>query len=79
MKIYAKSYQQQTEKIANIKVEAVSYAANKDAQTEAKAVYALLGGYNQVARGVDLEKYNELRTKFDYIVDELAALIEEQR
>lgn len=74
MKIYAKSLQL-GEKVNTLKVDNASYASKAEADLDTKAVYALLGGYNQVARGVDLNTFAEIKKKFHYLVDELADLI----
>ena len=44
---------------------------------ESAALYALLGGYNEVARNVDVDLYHALQSKFNNLVIDMAALIAE--
>lgn len=39
------------------------------------ALYALSGGYNEVARDVDLEEYKKLQKKFNEVIQEMTALL----
>lgn len=59
-------------KISTIKLERYSAAGDVVAQQHVAAVYALLGGYNEVARNVDLEQYAQLKEDFERIVEKLA-------
>lgn len=63
----AKSYDQ-TLKTSTIKL-------NKDGawdEAVAKSVYALIGGYNEVARSVDINEFNELEAEFADVVKKMA-------
>jgi len=41
-------------------------------EADVKAVYALLGGYNEVARRIDVEEFYKLQTEFKRIVGEVS-------
>lgn len=43
--------------------------------SEINALYALLGGYNQVARHVDLDKFKQIQSMFNDAISELTWLI----
>lgn len=53
-----------TSKIATIKL-------HMDNELKVRAVYALLGGYNEVARNVDLVEFHDLEDQFKVIVTQL--------
>lgn len=75
--IYAKSLKV-GDKVAAIKVEAPTpLKENTNAHLQIRAVYVLLGGYNEMGRSVDLKKYHALKRKFDNIVNDMAAEMHE--
>lgn len=71
-KIYAKSLVK-GKKTATVKVE-YDYPSDK-VVADLDALYALLGGYNEVARHVDFETFKEIRERFNEAIDELSSLI----
>ncbi len=60
-----------TEKTATIKFERRS----SDDDSKINALYALSGGYNQVARHVDIERYNELARQYNVLIAEMAGIL----
>lgn len=52
------------------------YANNKSNVNEINAVYALLGGYNEVARHVNYEDFKKIREDFETCVLDLKCLLE---
>lgn len=48
---------------------------NKDAETELKAIYLLLGAYNPVGRHIDYEQYKQLKAKFEDVLFDAKQLI----
>ena len=41
-------------------------------EADVKAVYALLGGYNEVARTIDVDEFYKLQAEFKRIVGEVS-------
>lgn len=41
-------------------------------EADIKAVYALLGGYNEVARKIDVEEFHEVQKQFKTLVQEIS-------
>lgn len=62
--------------VTTIKIEHDSSMQYKERVTRRmKSIYALLGGYNEVARSVDLEVFEKIKERFDDAVLELQNLI----
>lgn len=56
------------ERTSTIKLE---FTMRKDEKT-IEALYALLGGYNQVSRNVSVERYRALKEKLEAAVNDMA-------
>lgn len=68
--IHAKSYNV-GKTVSTIKVEHASTEENWQPTIQVKAAFILLGGYNQEGRSIPLKKYQELKRKFDELIDEI--------
>jgi len=71
--IYAKSLTI-GEKVTTFKVES-STSPKLEASMELKALYALLGGYNEVARNIDVDDFHKIQEKFRAAHMELAFMM----
>jgi hypothetical protein len=76
--IYAKSLSV-GDRVATIKLEGMSNPSvtNIELRTELNAIYALLGGYNEVARGVDVDEFHEIQKRFKGTIWEMAQKLRE--
>lgn len=60
-------------KVAIIKWEGDFLSSGAEIPTlEVKAIYALSGGYNLMARKVDLARYEQIKKRFDQAVSDMA-------
>jgi len=48
---------------------------NRSIELELKAIYILLGGYNEFGESIDIEKYNKIRDNFNQCINEIKELI----
>lgn len=51
--------------------------AEGSTHTHVRALVALIGGYNSQAREVDVDRYHEIRDRFNDCISELAGLLDE--
>ncbi|GAB3068062.1 hypothetical protein [Pedococcus soli] len=61
-------------KVATIKINTDYFSGD----TEARAIYALLGGYNEVARGVDITEFQVIQRDFRMAVNAMKAKLNHQ-
>lgn len=48
---------------------------NNGIEIELKAIYILLGGYNEFGGNIDIEKYNKIQDNFNQCINEIKELI----
>lgn len=56
--------------VSTIKIE-----HGENATAELKAIYCLLGGYNQVGRHIDVDKFHAIQARFKDAIHELKDLM----
>jgi protein involved in polysaccharide export with SLBB domain len=59
-------------KVAIIKFEGEFLSKAEIPTLKVKAIYALSGGYNQMARKVDLARYEQIKKRYDQAVSDMA-------
>lgn len=59
-------------KVATLKLEGDYTEARNIDTVKAEALAVLVGGYNVYGRSVDLEKYYDIKKRFDLLVSEMA-------
>lgn len=61
---------EQSKRVSTLKIETNGWLDEQ----KAKALAILAGGYNEIGRDKDLEKYTDLKKRFDVIISEAGSL-----